>query len=192
MWMACVAPDSYVMAGDRGLGVLSFSLNWEQVQKAMSKYREASAQRTDLIPKVPNERFASMAIVHVATDPADIAVGMDGARWFLHHVAKLFEPLMAKNELYSYDYLRRTFGLGADANDLSDDELREHPMVVVGTPDQVVEKLSHFEAAGLDQVICFKQAGRIPHANILASLELMGAHVLPAFQAEPTAARATG
>ena len=34
---------------------------------------------------------------------------------FLHHVAKLFEPLMTKNELYSYDYLRRTFGLSADA-----------------------------------------------------------------------------
>lgn len=27
MWMACVAADSYEMAGDRGLGALSFSLN---------------------------------------------------------------------------------------------------------------------------------------------------------------------
>jgi alkanesulfonate monooxygenase SsuD/methylene tetrahydromethanopterin reductase-like flavin-dependent oxidoreductase (luciferase family) len=192
MWMACVAPDSYDMAGDRGLGVLSFSLNWEQVQKAMNRYRLASAQRTDLVPKVPNERFASMAIVHVATDPAGVAVGMDGARWFLHHVAKLFEPLMAKNELYSYDYLRRTFGLSADANDLSDDELAEHPMVVVGTPDEVVEKLGQFEAAGLDQVICFKQAGRIPHDAILRSLELMGAHVLPVFRAQPAEANASG
>jgi len=182
MWMACVAPDSYEMAGDRGLGVLSFSLNWEQVQKAMSKYRGAAAQRSDLIPKVPNERFASMAIVHVATNPADVAVGMDGARWFLHHVAKLFEPLMTKNELYSYDYLRRTFGLSADANDLSDAELREHPMVVVGTPDQVAEKLENFRGSGLDQVICFKQAGRIPHENIIRSLELMAAEVMPAFQ----------
>ena len=33
MWMACVAPDSYEMAADRGLGVLSFNLNWEQVQE---------------------------------------------------------------------------------------------------------------------------------------------------------------
>jgi alkanesulfonate monooxygenase SsuD/methylene tetrahydromethanopterin reductase-like flavin-dependent oxidoreductase (luciferase family) len=184
MWMACVAPDSYEIAGDRGLGVLSFSLNWEQVQKAMSKYRGAAAQRSDLIPKVPNERFASMAIVHVATDPAGVAVGMDGARWFLHHVAKLFEPLMTKNELYSYDYLRRTFGLSADAMDLSDDELREHPMVVVGTPDEVAEKLENFRGSGLDQVICFKQAGRIPHENIMRSLELMATEVMPAFQGE--------
>lgn len=182
MWMACVAPDSYTMAGDRGLGVLSFSLNWEQVQKAMARYREAFAERKDQIPLVVNERFASMAIVHVATNPGDIAIGFDGARWFLHHVAKLFEPLMVKNELYSYDYLRRTFGLSADAMSLSDDELREHPMVVVGDPDEVVDKLKQFQGAGLDQVICFKQCGQIPHANIMSSLELMGRHVLPVFR----------
>jgi alkanesulfonate monooxygenase SsuD/methylene tetrahydromethanopterin reductase-like flavin-dependent oxidoreductase (luciferase family) len=181
MWMACVAPDSYTMAGDRGLGVLSFSLNWEQVQKAMGRYREAFAQRSDQVPLEATEQFASMAIVHVATDAAGVAVGLDGARWFLHHVAKLFEPLMAKNELYSYDYLRRTFGLSADAMQLSDDELREHPMVVVGTPDEVVEKLGQFQAAGLDQVICFKQAGRIPHENIMSSLDLMGRHVIGEF-----------
>jgi alkanesulfonate monooxygenase SsuD/methylene tetrahydromethanopterin reductase-like flavin-dependent oxidoreductase (luciferase family) len=182
MWMACVAPDSYTMAGDRGLGVLSFSFNWEQVQKAMGRYREAFAQRSDQVPLVATEQFASMAIVHVATDPADVAIGLDGARWFLHHVAKLFEPLMAKNELYSYDYLRRTFGISADAFDLSDDELREHPMVVVGTPDEVNEKLHRFQAAGLDQVICFKQAGRIPHENIMRSLDLMGRHVIGEFR----------
>lgn len=179
MWMACVAPDSYEMAGDRGLGVLSFCLNWEQVQKAMGKYRTAFAQRTDQVPLVANEQFAAMAIVHVADTPEGVSVGLDGARWFLHHVAALFAPLMAKNELYSYEYLRRLFGLSADAFDLSDDQLREHPMVVVGTPDEVIEKLNSFAAAGLDQVICFKQAGRIPHANIMKSLELMGSYVLP-------------
>ena len=58
MWMACVAPDSYEIAGDRGLGVLSFSLNFEQVQKAMAKYRKACARRSDQIPKFANEAFA--------------------------------------------------------------------------------------------------------------------------------------
>src|ERR1700733_9337586 len=49
MWMACVAPDSYQMAGDRGLGVLSFSLNWEFVQHAVSDYRKSFANRTDQV-----------------------------------------------------------------------------------------------------------------------------------------------
>lgn len=101
MWMACVAPDSYEMAGDRGLGVLSFSFNWDQVQKSMVAYRKSSANRTDLVPKIPNEQFAGMIICHVAENHDEEAIGIEGARWFLHNVAKLFEPLMAKNKLYS-------------------------------------------------------------------------------------------
>src|SRR5439155_661354 len=54
MWMACVAPDSYEMAGDRGLGVLSFNFNWDQVRQMMETYRKACAQRSHQIPKVVN------------------------------------------------------------------------------------------------------------------------------------------
>ena len=115
--MACVAPDSYQMAADRGLGVLSFNFNWEQVQKAMDTYREKCKDRTDVVVKVINDRFAGVAICHVAENKEEEAIGLNGARWFLHNVAKLFEPLMVKNNLYSYEYLRSLFDLEADAND---------------------------------------------------------------------------
>lgn len=186
MWMACVAPDSYQMAGDRGMGVLSFSLNWEQVQKSMGAYRESFAKRTDQVPKVPNEAFAGMIICHVAENKEDEAVGIEGARWFLHNVAKLFEPLMTKNKLYSYEYLRNLMAMDLDPKDASDAQLKQHPMVVVGNPDEVNRKLEIFERSGLDQVICFKQAGRIPHRKIMGSLKLMAKHVLPHFNPHRT------
>jgi hypothetical protein len=44
-----------------------------------------------------------------------------------------------------------------------------------------VRKLESFQKAGCDQVICFKQAGRIPHQKIMNSLRLMGKYVLPHF-----------
>jgi alkanesulfonate monooxygenase SsuD/methylene tetrahydromethanopterin reductase-like flavin-dependent oxidoreductase (luciferase family) len=188
MWMACVAPDSYEMAGDRGLGVLSFSFNWEQVQKSMTSYRTASAHRSDLVPKVPNEQFAGMIICHVAENRDEEAIGIEGARWFLHNVAKLFEPLMAKNQLYSYEYLRNLMAMDQDPKDSTDAQLKAHHMVVVGNPDEVNRKLEAFERAGMDQVICFKQAGRIPHQNIMRSLRLMGKHVLPYFNPHRTVA----
>jgi hypothetical protein len=40
-------------------------------------------------------------------------------------------------------------------------------------------RLGEFQRKSLDQVICFKQAGRIPHRNIMKSLRLMAKHVLP-------------
>ena len=181
MWMACVAPDSYAIAGDRGLGVLSFSLNWEQVQKSMEEYRKASAQRSNQIPKVANEEFAGLIVCHVAENKEEEAIGLEGARWFMHNVAKLFEPLMVKNKLYSYEYLRMLMAMNLDPKDASDAELKEHHVVVVGNPDEVIRKLENFQKSGMNQVICFKQAGRIPHANIMQSLKRMGRHVLPYF-----------
>ena len=188
MWMACVAPDSYAIAGDRGLGVLSFSLNWEQVQKSMEEYRKASAQRSNQIPKVANEEFAGLIVCHVAENKEEEAIGLEGARWFMHNVAKLFEPLMVKNKLYSYEYLRMLMAMNLDPKDASDAELKEHHMVVVGNPDEVIRKLETFQKSGISQVICFKQAGRIPHANIMQSLKRMGKHILPYFNPHRTIA----
>jgi alkanesulfonate monooxygenase SsuD/methylene tetrahydromethanopterin reductase-like flavin-dependent oxidoreductase (luciferase family) len=188
MWMACVAPDSYVLAGDRGLGVLSFSLNFEQVQKALHKYRNACATRSDQIPKVVTEAFAGLIICHVVEKKEDEAIGLDGARWFMHHVAELFKPFSTKNQLYSYEYLRNVLAMDIDPKDASDAQLKEHPLVVVGTPDEVIRKFEQLQQAGLDQAICFKQAGRIPHANIMRSMELMGRHVLPHFKSQKIAA----
>jgi len=181
MWMACVAPDSYQMAGDRGLGVLSFSLNFDFVAVTVENYRKAFASRSDQVPKVPNEAFGALLICHVADNKEDEAVGLEGARWFMHNVAKLFQPLMAKNKLYSYEYLRNLMAVDIDPKDIPDSKLKDHPMVVVGNPDEVIRKLENFQKAGVDQAICFKQAGRIPHQKIMNSLKLMARHVLPHF-----------
>jgi alkanesulfonate monooxygenase SsuD/methylene tetrahydromethanopterin reductase-like flavin-dependent oxidoreductase (luciferase family) len=188
MWMACVAPDSYEIAGDRGLGVLSFSLNWEHVQKSMDDYRKACARRSDQIPKVANEEFAGLIICHVAENKEEEAIGLEGARWFMHNVAKLFEPLMAKNKLYSYEYLRNLMAMDLDPKDVPDAQLKEHHMVVVGNPDEVIRKLENFQKSGISQLICFKQAGRIPHANIMQSIKRMGKYILPYFNPHRTTA----
>ncbi len=179
--------------------MLSFSLNWEQVQKSMEKHRKAFDNRSDQIPKVANDQFAGMIICNVCENKEDEAIGLEGARWFLHNVAKLFEPLMTKNKLYSYEYLRNLMAMDLDPKDAPDAQLKhpkdapdaqlkQHNMVVVGNPDEVNRKLEEFQRAGLSQVICFKQAGRIPHQNIMKSLRLMAKHVLPHFNPHRTIA----
>jgi alkanesulfonate monooxygenase SsuD/methylene tetrahydromethanopterin reductase-like flavin-dependent oxidoreductase (luciferase family) len=188
MWMACVAPDSYELAGDRGLGALSFSLNFEHVQTSIAAHKAAFAKRSDQVPKVPNDQFAGMIICHVAENKEEETIGLEGARWFMHNVAKLFEPLMVKNKLYSYEYLRNLMNLDLDPKDVPDSQLKQHHMVVVGNPDEVCRKLEAFEKAGLGQVIMFKQAGHIPHQNIMKSLRLIGKHILPHFNPHRTIA----
>ncbi len=51
----------------------------------------------------------------------------------------------------------------------------------VGTPEQLREFLRRYEEAGVDQLIFVLQAGRNRHEDIMESLELFGAEVLPEF-----------
>jgi alkanesulfonate monooxygenase SsuD/methylene tetrahydromethanopterin reductase-like flavin-dependent oxidoreductase (luciferase family) len=94
-----------------------------------------------------------MVICHVVEKKADESIGLDGARWFMHYVAELFKPFASKNELYSYEYMRRMLDLDMDPKDTSDAQLKEHPLVVVGTPDEVIRKFEELQKAGMDQAI---------------------------------------
>ena len=68
MWMACTAPDSYEMAGDRGLGVLSFNFNWDGVQKSIGEYRKACANAHRSDRQVSQRSVRQLVICHVARE----------------------------------------------------------------------------------------------------------------------------
>jgi hypothetical protein len=52
-------------------------------------------------------------------------------------------------------------------------------MVIVGTPQECLEKLLRYEAAGVDQLLCYLNFGYLPNAAVLRSIELLGTEVLP-------------
>jgi predicted lipid carrier protein YhbT len=51
----------------------------------------------------------------------------------------------------------------------------------VGTPEQILDLCTRYEAAGVDQVIFVAQAGRNQHEHICEALELFAKEVLPHF-----------
>jgi alkanesulfonate monooxygenase SsuD/methylene tetrahydromethanopterin reductase-like flavin-dependent oxidoreductase (luciferase family) len=52
-------------------------------------------------------------------------------------------------------------------------------MVIVGTPDECLKKFLKYEAAGVDQVLCYINFGYLPNEAVLKSIELLGKHVIP-------------
>jgi alkanesulfonate monooxygenase SsuD/methylene tetrahydromethanopterin reductase-like flavin-dependent oxidoreductase (luciferase family) len=54
----------------------------------------------------------------------------------------------------------------------------------IGTPAQLIERLKQYQDSGVDQVIFVQQAGRNTHEDIVASLELFAAEVMPALKAD--------
>ena len=57
----------------------------------------------------------------------------------------------------------------------------------IGTPAQLIARLKQYQDSGVDQVIFVQQAGRNTHADIVASLELFAAEVMPAMKADQAA-----
>ena len=54
----------------------------------------------------------------------------------------------------------------------------------IGTPAQLIDRLRQYQDAGVDQVIFIQQAGRNTHEDIIASLELFAAEVMPVMKAD--------
>jgi alkanesulfonate monooxygenase SsuD/methylene tetrahydromethanopterin reductase-like flavin-dependent oxidoreductase (luciferase family) len=96
-------------------------------------------------------------------------------------VARWLEEM--KNPLGTYDYLREPKRLlDQGMVDLVNfDYLKDTNAVIVGDPEEVVRRCKEYEAAGVDLLLCLINPHAISHAHCMETIELMGAHVLPAF-----------
>lgn len=55
----------------------------------------------------------------------------------------------------------------------------EQDLVIVGTPDECLEKFLKYEEAGVDQILCYTKFGYLPHEAVMKSIELLGDPVIP-------------
>ena len=56
-------------------------------------------------------------------------------------------------------------------------------MIIVGTPEQCIEKMKRYVDIGVDELICYKQFGHLSHPSIMRSLDLIGREVMPEIEA---------
>jgi hypothetical protein len=55
-------------------------------------------------------------------------------------------------------------------------------MVIAGSPDYAIERFQRLANTGLDHVLCAVQAGGVPHADAMRTIELLGERVIPALR----------
>lgn len=188
IWMAGTGPDSFELAGGKGMGALCFNFTTESVISNLALYRNAIATATP-VGSFINNRFASLSIVHCGTDSDTKKIGCAGARWFLQKVMEILAT-MTEKDAASYEYMKAMIDLSQQPKDASDDEIFAHPFVIVGDPDQCARKVEEFKNLGIDQLITFQQCGAIPHERIMNSIKLFGEEVMPAFSDQATPERA--
>jgi alkanesulfonate monooxygenase SsuD/methylene tetrahydromethanopterin reductase-like flavin-dependent oxidoreductase (luciferase family) len=52
---------------------------------------------------------------------------------------------------------------------------------VVGDPDRCIEICKRYEAVGCELLFCLLNPYKIPHEEVMRSIELLGKHVIPEF-----------
>jgi hypothetical protein len=162
IWLACSNKETIHVAARNGVGALAFAfVDPAEAAKWASEYY-AIIKSDECVP-----------IGHSVNANIAMATGFS-----VHHDEA--EAVRYGEHTPGVTNIWERFERGRDAM----------PPVVgngIGTPAQLIDRLMQYRDAGVDQVIFIQQAGRNAHADIIASLELFAAEVMPVMKADQAA-----
>ncbi|MGH2725815.1 MAG: LLM class flavin-dependent oxidoreductase [Actinomycetota bacterium] len=181
-WMAATSQGSSAVAGKMGLGLLSFAI-MQPLQKMGEHIRDYRAAQENVRPltRVVNNRVAAYTLVHCADSFAQCEENgiWDSVWWWYKNLAEFtleWEfPHFSQEEKDQIFPLLRKHATG----DLDPKTFHEADMIIVGDPDQCLEKMIHYAELGVDQLICYSQFGYLPHESVMRSIELCGTKLIP-------------
>jgi alkanesulfonate monooxygenase SsuD/methylene tetrahydromethanopterin reductase-like flavin-dependent oxidoreductase (luciferase family) len=192
MWMACTNRDTIRVAARNGLGALAFAFVDPDEARMWSTIYYDTIKSDDCVPlgHTVNANLATVSAFSIHPDRAEaIRRGQEGFEFFFFAINALVaqDATPGRSHLWeSFQQIRgnRTAELVARANEAG------YQGAGIGTPDDMRAHLRAQQEAGVDQVIFLQQAGHNRHEEILASLELFGREIGPAFRAEAGAREA--
>jgi alkanesulfonate monooxygenase SsuD/methylene tetrahydromethanopterin reductase-like flavin-dependent oxidoreductase (luciferase family) len=180
IWLACSNRETIHVAARNGVGALAFAFvdPAEAAKWAGEYYEIIKSDECVPIGHAVNANIAMATGFSVHHDEAEaIRRGGEGFQFFgfaLGHHYVYGEHTPGVTNVWE------RFERGRDAM----------PPAVgngIGTPAQLIDRLKQYQDAGVDQVIFVQQAGRNTHADIIASLELFAAEVMPVMKADQAA-----
>jgi alkanesulfonate monooxygenase SsuD/methylene tetrahydromethanopterin reductase-like flavin-dependent oxidoreductase (luciferase family) len=205
LWVACSRRETILLAARSGIGALSFSfVEPEDAARWVTDYYDLICS-AECVPRGfavnPNIAIVLPMMMHPDEQTA-IERGIDGAHFFGYSLAHFYggtPHVVGDTDLwqsFAVNRAERGFAreiVSADAAPLAVRLLQAGTGSLrgaIGTPAQVTDLLSRYEAVGIDQVIFVMQAGKNRHEHICESLELFAAEVLPRFAANRDRAEA--
>jgi len=197
MWQATTSPAGHAAIGEKGLGLLSFSIGVppEMLAESIAAYRDGLTRCTNPVGKFVNDRAATFTMVHCADTSAqakeDAATSFE---WNINNNGRLVREFSAWLEggaepLDTYGYIKdfAEASLENGQSPLSYDVLDELGAVLAGDPDRVIEVAKRYEEAGCELLLCMLNPYDISHEKVMHSIELIAKYVMPEFPREDPA-----
>ncbi len=153
-------------------------------------YRKGLGDCVKPVGVTRNETAATFTMVHCAeTNAKARADAEESFVWYpktaARHIASLAEWMEEeKRALGNYQYAGDLLNTSREGlmDFLDMNYLWDSGAAVVGDPDRCIELAKRYEAVGCDLLLCLFNPYKIPHEDVMQSIELMGTHVLPAFE----------
>ncbi|GGB97613.1 luciferase [Novosphingobium endophyticum] len=181
-WMAASTESSARMAGENACGLLCFSIMQplDKLKLVIDAYREAQKSAVPLT-SVHTNKVGVYTLVHCAESRDDFETNRlwESMWWWYKGLAEFhlrweMGHLTEEQKAAAFPLLE-----SRARGEFDIEEFDREDMVIVGTPDEVLEKLLRYEAAGVDQLLCYLNFGYLPHEAIMKSIELLGTRVIP-------------
>ena len=181
-WMAATTPGSAEIAGRNGLGLLCFAIlqPLSVLKPVIEAYRKAQ-ENVEPLTNVTTNKVGIYTLVHCAESRAQFETNRlwDSMWWWYKgqaefHIKWELQNMTEAERDQIFPVLQK-FSQGKF-------QLREfdkEDMVIIGTPDECLEKFLKYEEAGVDQVLCYLNFGYLPQESVLKSVELLGTYVIP-------------
>jgi alkanesulfonate monooxygenase SsuD/methylene tetrahydromethanopterin reductase-like flavin-dependent oxidoreductase (luciferase family) len=189
IWGATSSPEGHKEIGRHGIGLCSFTVGVppESLAERIALYREGLAECEKPVGAFVNDRAATFTMVHCADDKETAyANAAESFVWYPKHGAAIIGSVaewLEGTDLGSYSYTAAPLQHARDGalEYLTFDYLHDNGAAVVGDPDECIATAKRYEAAGCDLLLCLMNPYKIPHEQVMRSIELMGTQVLPAF-----------
>lgn len=182
VWMAANAESGAKIAGEDGTGLLCFSIlqPLHKLKPVIDAYHAAQANQNPLSSVVTN-KVGTYTLVHCAESRSHFEQNRlwDSMWWWYQGLAQFmlkweFPHFSAEEQNEVFPLLEKRAKGEFDIQ-----EFDREDMVIVGTPDECLEKFLKYEEVGVDQVLCYLNFGYLPHDAVLKSIELLGHYVIP-------------
>ncbi len=183
VYMACLSPASFALAGRYGFNVLmsgAFGLSPEGAKEGIADYRAA---RKAAGHDPASGQIALLLKLYVGDT-------MDGAHsdfagpvtWYYRTIAKYVAPPPGQAPVKSYEMYAAT-RRAAETLDFA--ALADSPLMVCGDVDHCVEKLRQITREyGFNELLCWTRIGGLETRKVLRAMELMSGEVMPRLRGE--------
>ena len=182
IWVAATSRQTYTEAGERGLGVLCFIIGQpDELETRIATYRKAITRARPAGKFVNNQAAGFTVTLCLDDDEEARRIGGPAALWYTAMLGTILGEWRGQ-VVPGYEYYGNVNREAAQTAAREAGSLIDSGTFCIGDPETCIAIVERYQQAGVDQLICLMQAGRIPHEKILRSIELFGERVIPHFR----------